>query len=435
MTHPRTGQTATLLHDGRVLLAGGDGVFPTAELYDPALGTFSPTGTMIAAPGPHGDLARRWSSLIQGGQYPGLPSAELYDPATGSFSGTGDMLVDRYGTATLLADGRVLFAGGQDAAGPMIRSAELYDPAVGRFTLTGSMQAVRSGHTSTLLPNGQVLIFGGDDYKERPEAELYDAATGTFTAIGGQAAPFWGNTATLLGGGHVLIAGGIASTNPTGNAELYDPASRTFSATGAMTQARFWDAAVALPGGRVLMTGGMIGGNPTASAELYDPAAGTFSATTAMTAARYGHTSTVLKDGRVLMAGGGDQGLASAEIYGPSNGGAASELPGGQATGQPTPTATVYDGPVTGGGFGGHGGPPLIDLPAAIAIDYRVSGTCSFTIALVTATSTVGLPAMTIPMTGPEVDGTWRLSIKPGKYYVEAYDSACVYWYVVRADR
>jgi hypothetical protein len=389
---------------------------------------------MVARQGHTATLLDDGRVLLQGGQYPGLASAELFDPATGSFSGTGDMLVDRYGTATLLADGRVLFAAGQDAAGSMIRSAEIYDPRVGRFSMTGSMQAVRGGHTSTLLPNGQVLIFGGDDDKERPEAELYDPASGTFTTIGAETAPYWGNTATLLSSGDVLIAGGIASTNPTGSAELYNPANRTFSSTGRMTEARFRDTAVALPDGRVLITGGLMGGIGMASAELYESATGAFSATAAMTAARYAHTSTLLKDGRVLIAGGGEQGLSSAEIYGPPNGGLASEVPGGLATGRPTSTPTVYDGPVTGGGFGGHGGPPLIDLPAAIAIDYRVSGTCAFTIALRTEASTVGLPSLTIPMTGPEVDGTWHLSIKPGKYYVATVDSACVYWYVVRAD-
>ena len=161
MTVARSRHTATLLSDGRVLIAGG-----------------------VA---PNGDQ---------------LSSAELFDPRTGKFSPTGSMTTQRDSqTATLLQDGRVLITGGYDAAnfpgtgiavpgqatpsGPWIRrSAELYDPKTGTFTATGSMSAGRMDYTATLLHDGRVLIAGGSDWEE-PGAfatgELYDPRTGKFS--------------------------------------------------------------------------------------------------------------------------------------------------------------------------------------------------------------------------------------------------------------
>jgi hypothetical protein len=84
---------------------------------------------------------------------------------------------------------------------------------------------------------------------------------------------------------------------------------------------------------------------------------------------------------------------------------------------------------------GAHGSAPLIDLPAAVAIDYRVSGNCLFSISLATETSTAGLPSMSMSMTGPEVTGTWRLSIAPGRYYVATGEAVgCVYLITVLDD-
>ena len=170
MKDPRRFATATLLPGGRVLIAGGGhrygsfgmtpslGMLDSAELYDPAAGTFSPTGSMAAVRGWHtATLLPDGRVLIAGGSYEA--PAELYDPQTGTFSPTGSMEVDREAaTATLLPDGRVLIAGGSYEA-----TAELYDPQTGTFSPTGSMTmtAFRSNATATMLPDGRVLIAGG----------------------------------------------------------------------------------------------------------------------------------------------------------------------------------------------------------------------------------------------------------------------------------
>ncbi|MGD0248702.1 MAG: kelch repeat-containing protein, partial [Candidatus Limnocylindrales bacterium] len=200
MAAGRYHHTATLLSDGRVLVAGGyrdpSNVLASAELYDPKTGTFSPTGSMATARADHtATLLSDGRVLIAGGwdgsTYP--TSAELYDPKTGTFSPTGSMAAGRYHhTATLLSDGRVLVAGG--GGSPHLAyptSAELYDPKTGTFSATGSMATGRVDHTATLLSDGRVLIAGGWDgsqfHASDDLAELYDPAPGKFSPTGSMA--------------------------------------------------------------------------------------------------------------------------------------------------------------------------------------------------------------------------------------------------------
>jgi hypothetical protein len=198
--------TATLLHNGKVLIAGGgeDSGFPmaSAELYDPSTDSFNATGSMSRPRASNtATLLANGKVLIAGGRgaeesEERMASAELYDPATGSFTATGSMGRPRAGhTATLLADGRVLIAGGASAYNPAdLTSAELYDPDTGTFKPTGSMTTARNGQTATLLPSGKVLFAGGSD----ETAELYDPATGSFSPTGPMSGPRLGHAATLL---------------------------------------------------------------------------------------------------------------------------------------------------------------------------------------------------------------------------------------------
>lgn len=332
MTVVRSGQTATLLLDGRVLLAGGSND-NTAELYDPKTGTFSQTGPMnvVRVRGQTATLLQDGRVLIAGGTDDSLSgnplaSAELYDPGTGRFVPTGSMVHPRSGhTATLLPDGGVLIVGDYDPSFNSHATAELYDPITGQFVPTGSPVDPRNGHAATLLQDGRVLLVGGTGtgaYNDPAPAsvELYNPTTGRFMPTGSLTTPRWsGHTATLLKDGRVLIDGGDGSAVqevPLASAELYDPKTGRFSKTGSMAVARDTQSATLLPDSRVLVVGG-----DDHTAELYDLKTGKFSETGSAIVSRGGETATLLTDGRVLVAGGWDQveqaGSYSAELYEP----------------------------------------------------------------------------------------------------------------------
>ena len=240
-------------------------------------------------------------------------AAELYDPATGTFAPTGSMVQAQGGaTNTRLADGRVLFAGGaqaSDSGGKIVltrlATAELYDPATGKFSATGSLTRPRADHTATLLDTGEVLIAGGDgdSSNEDKTAELYDPATGTFTRTGDMTIGRAMAKATKLADGRVLILGYFAGTTVTKSAELYDPNTGTFSPTGAMTTTRLSPSVTLLRDGRVLVASGQMD-SAASSAELFDPTSGTFSPTGSFINERAVTVATLLLDGRVLFEGG-----------------------------------------------------------------------------------------------------------------------------------
>jgi N-acetylneuraminic acid mutarotase len=176
----------------------------------------------------------------------------------------------------------------------------------GTWAATGSLNFPRIGHTATLLANGQVLVAGGEDSQGNhiAAAELYNPATGAWTVTGGLATHRIDHAATLLANGDVLVAGGVGTTY-TAAAELYSPSTGRWTSTGSMTVPRAFAGAALLKNGDVLMAGGSnLDGTSNATAELYNPASGKWSATTAMPS---GHSSpaTLLSSGKVLVIGGG----------------------------------------------------------------------------------------------------------------------------------
>jgi hypothetical protein len=329
----RSGHTATVLSDGKVILAGGGN--SSAELFDPATAAFLPTGAMsVARSGAAASLLADGKVLVAGGSDANgtsLASAETFDAATGRFTPVGGMLNTRTGaTATLLPSGKVLITGGVDRNNSILDTAELYDPNTTTFTFAaGSMLVPRWGHTATLLADGKVLLTGGrvsfTPNINSTTAEVFDPAASTFAATGSMATGRNFHSAILLNDGRVLILGGNASLFSLSSGELYDPASGQFTPTGNLQMAREFHTATALPSGKVLVTGGVNWfSGPDApesqilsSAELFDPVAGTSASIGNLENERVGHTATLLKDGRALIAGGHDseKNLATAEIY------------------------------------------------------------------------------------------------------------------------
>jgi hypothetical protein len=323
MQSVRYGHTATLLPNGQVLVTGGSTTFASplhplasAELYNPASQSFSPTDDMRSARLGHtATLLPNGRVLVTGGTSTGdneHNSAELYTFGLfWGFSPTDDMGAARaYHTATLLPDGKVLMAGGRHGTG-VLNLSELYDPATGLFTATtGHMKVARAYHTATLLPNGTVLVAGGKSSPDNgtndndlASAELYNPATGTWSLID-PPAPTSNDTAILLRTGKVLVLGSYF--------QLYAPATGTWST---LLEQGIAGTANLLFSGKVLIP-------HLYGAMLYDPAAAdlesSLSPTGSLNVSRI-PTTVRLNDGKVLAMGGLGYGgvLSSAELYDP----------------------------------------------------------------------------------------------------------------------
>jgi hypothetical protein len=330
MLDPRSGHSATLLLDGRVLIAGGmrrnQDFYRSAELYDPATGKFQATGSMnLARVGLAAVLLRSGKVLVVGGfiGHACTDSAELYDPATGTFAVIGKMTTVRGDArATLLPNGDVLITGGtfHDAPGG-VTSAEIFRAADSKFEAVGPMHAGRISQTSTSLNDGRVLITGGRGDAVNASAEIYDPATKQFTVTGSMITARYKHSAGLLPDGRVLVAGGSDEHDWSGalaSAEIYDPKTGKFTATSPLNDSRF-----KLPGDAAQLASGdllIAGGSKTV--EVYDPASGKFLlATGQIDDSRHFMTETRLKDGSVLLAGGypnDDHATASTWIYKPN---------------------------------------------------------------------------------------------------------------------
>ena len=254
---------------------------------------------------------------------------------SGTWSPAPAMPVGRgFHTATLLPNGKLLVVGGNQTFRALPASAELYDPGTRMWSSAGMLSTPRSLHTATLLKNGKVLVGGGSQVDSfslgsLASAELYDPQTNSWALAANMHTPRSYHTATLLADGRVLVVGGIeASNDVTGKvlatAELYDPDTNTWTTAAPMRAARARHAAILLADQRVLVIGGndvaySAFSNYFATAELYDPSRQSWSPAGSMNYARTFATATVLPDGRVLVVGDAGVNERTAEIFDPRN--------------------------------------------------------------------------------------------------------------------
>jgi Kelch motif len=351
-----------------ILLAGSFFLLPRPALIVGASseGRIVPTGNTVEARFDHtATLLHNGKVLIAAGMARNgliVPTAELYDPQTGKFSDAGKLGSQRgYGTtATLLVDGKVLLAGGGHFSGCdgscSLASAELYDPATSSFSPAGNMNTSRAGANAILLQNGDVLIVGGDDIsggQHIATAELYHPSTRAFSTTGSMRSA-GASALVLLKNGEVLALDGSGG-------ELYNPSTGRFATAGKFTIARDKYGVGPLADGRLLIVGGQIGGawgprSPTTN--IYDPTSGAFTPGPEMSLARFKLKKAVvpLGDGRVLIAGG----AAEPEIY-DSNTNSFHLVPGGRLDCFLFSTATrLANGNVLiVGGYAQPGGPAI----------------------------------------------------------------------------
>ncbi|NLF02646.1 MAG: hypothetical protein GX601_16895, partial [Anaerolineales bacterium] len=295
MSDHRTNHTLTLLPDNTVLVVGGRDALdsrPSTQIFRANTLMWYSQGDLNAPRHDHtATLLPNGRVLAAGGTYvdSGLPvpsyrsSAEVYDPATGLWSNTGSMSQARTRhTATLLPDGHVLVAGGYRGGtptnfySPYVSSVEIYSPATGTFTSTAGMSTGRADHTATLLPDGRVLVVGGRTKLPMTTAtsyvtrcETYNPATSTWTEVAGLPLARADHTATLLPDGRVLIAGGRNSDGVFSPALVYDPVTNTWVTVASLGGARYDHTATLLLDGRVFVAGGE-SANVLATTEAYD---------------------------------------------------------------------------------------------------------------------------------------------------------------------
>jgi Galactose oxidase, central domain len=253
-----------------------------------------------------------------------LRTADLYHPDTNEWTATGSTAIERaFETATLLPNGFVLVVGGDQI------ETEIYDPSTESWSFTGSLNDARTQHAATPLQDGKVLVVGGQPSGR--SAEIYDPATQAWTATGKLNEPRDSQTATLLSDGRVLVVGGFAPfAFSEFNVELYHP--HTFAwtrAEGLLSGARYGHTATRLPDGKVLVAGGspVLGTNlPLTSCEIFDPVTGHWVTTGDLNEPRMFHTATLLWTGNVMVVGGGlgfAQGstdLRTTEFFNPAEG-------------------------------------------------------------------------------------------------------------------
>jgi hypothetical protein len=320
MAVARYGHVSVGLADGRALVAGGPGTgfnpsTTSTEVFDPVTNTFSQTapmagGRMYASTArlPDGKVLVAGGMVTNSNPPDNRATAELYDPATGTWSATGSMSAGRQeAIAVPLPDGRVMVIAGDETA----RACEIYDPATGTFSPTGLLLQPRMRFVASVLPGGRVLVAGGEPAWSTPahtSAEIWDPATGTWAATGSMAYGRYSATATPLADGKVLVVGGSTSESYStvlAQAEVFDPVTGVFSPAGSLSVARSGHGAARLPSGDVVVVGGMTNiGLNSDSIERYNAATGAWVSGGTLAVARRFPAATALASGEVLVSGG-----------------------------------------------------------------------------------------------------------------------------------
>jgi hypothetical protein len=318
MSTPRSIFQALALPDGKVLVVGGtNSELPrtghVAELYDPATGAFQPTGSLHAGRSAHG------AALLPGGRVlvtSGCPDDagssipdEVWDPSTGAWTIVGSSAPRHEPAVVSLANGKVLVAGGGDCAGVAYHGdARVFDPESGSFAVVASLLTPRESATATLLADGRVLVAGGlgasGSGQASPflaSAELFDPASGSFGAAKVMNVARVQHTATRVADGRVLVIGGVGEKTT----ELYDPATNTWAYSASLKTPRDSHGAALLDDGSVVILGGQKPGAVLSSVERWTPGAGMLSGD-ALTWPRRSFGLAPLPGGTFLIAGGID---------------------------------------------------------------------------------------------------------------------------------
>lgn len=353
MKRARYAQQATILLDGRVLVTGGQDsntILGNVDIYDPATGEWGSAPDMLAARIGHTmTLLLDGRVLVVGGQTAGvgqfLDSAEIYDPRTNTWAATGSMGAKRmFHTATLLPDGQVVVVGGMNRDFPL-DTTETYNPASGTWYSTGKINPARYSHTATLMANDSILIVGGQNYSGYvAKTQLYIPSSSGYSwwdTSGDNLFVREGHSSILLPNGKVLVVGG----NPPSGAsltscELYDPSAllvdppaNPWKATGSLNKARTAFGMTLLSNGKVLVAGGfysdatlmdrrvssridvIAAGSALTEVEIYDPVSETWTTVASLNEARRSPSAILLPDGKVLVTGLDSLTNASAELY------------------------------------------------------------------------------------------------------------------------
>ena len=317
-----------LLADGRhALIAGGFSYtrqvcVDSADIYDERRHKFVHAHGRLHVPRDfaNANLLPNGSVLVSGGyntEHGSLDTAELYVPKRNRFELLPSKMSNRRElfTATTLRDGRVLCAAGLDLHHRgTVDTADVYDPRTARFTpLTSHLGQDRFGHNAVLLADGRVLIAGGKSWQvghpDKPlvSAEIFDPSTETFHRVGDLSVPRDRPTLTLLPDGKVLVAGGQNGPEGPLTCEVFDPKAETFSTLpNGLKTARMAHNATMLPGGQVLIAGGWCppARSTTSTVEVFDPSTGAFVDAPSVPVDIHDFATVLFPDGLLLIAGG-----------------------------------------------------------------------------------------------------------------------------------